>query len=111
MRFYYRPTHPRANANGFVSAEELGGYDDKLERVPVVGDSHYDGCQGPQGEDLTSRAKHREFMRRTGLTTADDYTETWRKAAEERARPSSGDKERREHLGRALYEMEKRQRR
>lgn len=111
MRYFYRPSHPLASANGFVSSDDLGGYEDRLERVPVVGDSHYDGCRGPQGEDLTSRTKHRNFLKATGYTTADDYTETWAKAAEERAKPSAGDRERRDQIGRALYEMEKRQRR
>lgn len=39
----------------------------------LAGDRHYDGLRGPNGEDLSSRSKHREFMKRTGLTTFDDF--------------------------------------
>lgn len=50
----------------------------------LAGDRHYENMRGPNGEDLSSRTKHREFMKATGLTTADDFSSTWKKAAEER---------------------------
>ena len=37
-----------------------------------------------------SRAQHREYMRRNGLTTADDFTETWKRAAAEREKIQKG---------------------
>ena len=63
----------------------------------------------PLKVDIGSRMKHREFMRQRGLTTADDYKEEWKKAAKEREKIRTGEagrKERRELLGRTLYEHE-----
>jgi hypothetical protein len=50
----------------------------------LAGDRHYEGLRGPNGEDLSSRAKHREFMKRTGLTTMDDFKSTFAQAEKER---------------------------
>ncbi len=50
------------------------------------GDRHYDGLAATDGTDISSRKKHREYMKRTGLTTADDFKETWAKAKVERER-------------------------
>ena len=70
------------------------------------GDRHYDGLQATDGADISSRTKHREYMARTGLTTADDYRVAWAKAAEQRADfyTTGGDhKGRREAVERAIY--------
>ncbi len=48
------------------------------------GDRHYDGLRATDGADIGSRKKHREYMKRTGLTTADDFSQTWAKAKEQR---------------------------
>ena len=58
----------------------------------VAGDRHYDGLRSPRSdqEDISSRTKHREYMKRHGLTTADDYKETWAKAAQERQKSMAG---------------------
>jgi hypothetical protein len=78
-------------------------------RVPVVGDSHYDGLRSPMdGADISSRTKHREYMRRHGLTTTDDYKDTWAKAAKDREASIASDKSRREEIGRAWYQQETR---
>lgn len=50
----------------------------------LAGDRHYIGLCAQDGTDISSRSKHREYMHRHGLTTADDYTETWAKAQKER---------------------------
>lgn len=50
----------------------------------LAGDRHYDGLRAPDGTDISSRTKHREYMARTGLTTADDYTQSWKRAEDER---------------------------
>lgn len=44
------------------------------------GDRGYDGLRTTDGVDISSRSKHREYMKRHNLTTADDYTSTWAKA-------------------------------
>lgn len=48
------------------------------------GDRHYDGLAATDGADISSRKKHREYMKRTGLTTADDFKESWARAKKER---------------------------
>lgn len=50
------------------------------------GDRHYDGLAATDGTDISSRKKHREYMKRHGLTTADDYQTSWAKAKEARER-------------------------
>lgn len=50
------------------------------------GDRHYDGVTAPDGTDISTRTKHREYMKRTGLTTADDFKETWAQAKASRER-------------------------
>lgn len=71
------------------------------------GDLGYRETKGPAGEDLSTRTKHREFMRSRGLTTADDFSGEWAKAAKERDdfhRTGGDHKVRREHIERAIYE-------
>ena len=51
---------------------------------PGAGDRHYDGLRATDGTDISSRSKHREYMRANNLTTADDFTQTWKKQAEQR---------------------------
>lgn len=50
----------------------------------LAGDRHYEGMRALDGTDISSRTKHREYMKRNGLTTADDFKETWSKAQAER---------------------------
>jgi hypothetical protein len=50
----------------------------------LAGDRSYDGLRATDGSDISSRSKHREYMHRHGLTTADDYKETWAKAVKDR---------------------------
>lgn len=76
-------------------------------RPPVFGDSHYDGMRATDGTDISSRTKHREYMKANGLALASDFTETWASAEKRRSQPQR-DSERREQIGRALYEQEKR---
>ena len=77
-------------------------------RAPVVGDAHYDGLRTTDGVDVSSRRKHRDYMKATGLTLASDYTETWKRAEKDRREGAPTERrERREALGRAIYEYEK----
>lgn len=77
-------------------------------RVPVVGDAHYDGMRATDGTDISSRTKHRNYMKANGLALAGDFTETWAKAAAERTAPTVKDPARREAIGQTIYELEKR---
>lgn len=48
------------------------------------GDRHYDGLRATDGADISSRKRHREYMKRHGLTTADDFRQTWAEAKKKR---------------------------
>lgn len=78
------------------------------------GDRGYDGLQATDGTPIDSRTKHREYMRRTGLTTVDDFSGQWKKQRAERADmlTTGGDhRARREavaHAAHVVYEASKR---
>jgi len=50
----------------------------------LAGDRHYDGLVASDGTDISTRTKHREYMKRNGLTIADDYKGEWAKAEKDR---------------------------
>lgn len=69
----------------------------KLSVVPtnalsfaLAGDRHYEGLRGPNGEDIGSRTKHREFMKQSGLTTVDDFRGHFKQAEKKRAEYRQG---------------------
>lgn len=69
-----------------------------------------DGQARPEMELINTRKKHREYMRRNGLTTVDDFPKTWERAQAERdsMRDGSGKFDtaaRREAIGRAIYKL------
>lgn len=49
-------------------------------------DREYEGLRATDGTDISSRTKQREYMKRHGLTTADDFSSSWAKAKEARER-------------------------
>lgn len=51
-----------------------------------VGDSHYDGLRSTDGENISTRTKHREYMKRHGLATMDDFKGEFIRAGERRHR-------------------------
>lgn len=95
-------------AGDLVPADEYIPESELTPHYRVVGDLHYDGLRATDGTNISTRAKHREYMKRTGLTTADDFKGEWQKARERRERfytdGHAGDRERREQVARALYE-------
>lgn len=50
----------------------------------LAGDRHYDGLRATDGADISTRSKHREYMKRHGLAMADDFKDTWAKAQAKR---------------------------
>jgi hypothetical protein len=50
----------------------------------LYNDRSYDGLRATDGTDISSRSKHREYMKRNGLTTMDDFKGVWDKARQER---------------------------
>jgi hypothetical protein len=58
--------------------------DSRVGDSALWGDSHYANTTGPNGEDLSSRAKHRAYLKATGLATTDDFKSEWSRAKEAR---------------------------
>ena len=74
------------------------------------GDRHYDGLRATDGADISTRTKHRAYMKANGLTTADDFTGEWDKAQRSRDEYRStgkGGAVTREAIERAIHELEK----
>lgn len=70
----------------------------------IMGDKHYGNLRASDGVDISTRTKHREYMKQRGLSLAADYPETWKKAAEKRAEYFKGiDPTRRAEVARALF--------
>jgi putative FmdB family regulatory protein len=70
------------------------------------GDRHYDGLRAPDGADISSRTKHREYLKRTGLAVADDFKGTWKKQKQEREAIRTGnfqDKELRQTIEKEVF--------
>lgn len=73
------------------------------------GDSSYAGLKAPDGTDISSRTKHREYMKAKGLTTADDFTDSWAKAKESRERyMTEGGSFKRADIERAIHQLQNR---
>lgn len=73
------------------------------------GDRSYDGMAAPDGTDISSRTKHREYMRQHGLTTADDFQSEWQKNQRKREDfyTRAPDPARREQVERAIHELQR----
>lgn len=69
-----------------------GNMERRLSVVPAMsglanalaGDRHYDGLRAPDGTDISSRTKHRQYMKDQGVTVYDDFKGTFKKAEQER---------------------------
>lgn len=73
------------------------------------GDSSYDGLRATDGTDISSRTKHREYMKANNLTTVDDFQQSWAKAKESRERYyQSGGSIDRAAIERAIYKIQNR---
>lgn len=70
----------------------------------LISDRHYDGMSATDGTDISSRAKHREYMRRNDLTTIDDFKQEWADAP--RKRELEARKGTREAVERAIHHLE-----
>ena len=72
----------------------------------LAGDRHYDGLRATDGTDISSRSKHRAYMREKNLTTADDFTQTWAKAEAQRREIFAGQDSTRGHdIARAIDKL------
>lgn len=111
---YYRPSHPKADAHGFVDSGDLGDEPQELAiNAPILSGRFYEGTVATDGTDIGSRKKHREYMRQNGLTTASDYRGSWAQAEKRQEAVRRGErgalpsKTRREAIARALYKIDK----
>ena len=84
-------------------------------RAPTRGDSalwgerSYEGMHAPDGTDISSRTKHREYMKAKGLTTMDDFKDSWAQAKESRERyMTEGGSFKRADIERAIYQLQNR---
>lgn len=110
-RFVFRPGHPQANERGFVPAHLI--HDEPEHKIEINVDRNYENIQTQDGVVLNSRRQHREYMKEHGVTHTSDFKGTWDKAAERRAEVAQGkhdQKDRRDDIGRSIYELEKRRR-
>ena len=108
-RFRY-VTSPDGQVTPVEVSPEYTGYGESSGRVELMLDGHYDGLRATDGTPIDSRAKHREYMARHGLTTADDFKGAWAKAAQRRAEAltNGGDHgARREAVERAIHRLER----
>lgn len=72
-------------------------------------DRSYEGMVAPDGTDISSRTKHREYMKAKGLTTMDDFKDSWAKAKESRERyMTEGGSFKRADIERAIYKLQNR---
>ncbi len=72
----------------------------------LASERHYDGLTATDGTPIDTRAKHRAYMRERGLTTIDDFTETWKREAQAReARIAGEDKTRASDIAQAIEQL------
>lgn len=75
-------------------------------RGALWNDRHYDGVKATDGTDISTRKKHREYMRTNNLTTVDDFKQTWAGAQKERERYyTQGGSIRRSDVERAMHQV------
>ena len=73
------------------------------------GDRSYEGMVAPDGTDISSRTKHREYMKAKGLTTMDDFKDSWAQAKKEREHyVQNGGSFKRADIERAIYKLQNR---
>ena len=73
------------------------------------GDRSYDGMKAPDGTDISTRTKHREYMKANGVTTMDDFKETWAQAKVSREKyMTEGGSFKRADIERAIHQLQNR---
>lgn len=98
----------------FVPAGEYRPPERALD-APIMAGRFYENTVSTEGEDLGSRRRHAEYMRRHGVAMLSDYTHHLEKKREERVRflnegnnTDADRKQRREDVGRTIYELQQR---
>ena len=102
-----RTVYPADGSPPFEVGEEWEPTLPGIALTPTEGLT-YSNLRATDGTDISSRTKHRNYMKANGLALVSDYTESWKKAEKLREEKKSGradSKQRREIIGRALYEQ------
>lgn len=60
------------------------------DRMPLFTDRFMEGDKAPDGTDIGSRQKRRDWMKATGSADHSDFTNHWQRAASERSAPIPG---------------------
>jgi hypothetical protein len=79
----------------------------------VIGDLHYDGLRATDGTDISTRTKHREYMKRHNLTTMDDFNGSFNAALKRKAEYSQEGKHgavKRADIERAIHTLQQQRR-
>jgi hypothetical protein len=102
----------------FVWSRELGELvevSSDYEQAPreardnFTSDAIYDGLRATDGSDISTRSKHREYMKLHGLTTADDFKGEWERSEKRRDAYRTGKGHgavSRDDIGRAIHQLE-----
>lgn len=78
-------------------------------RGALWNDRHYDGVKATDGTDISTRKKHRDYMKRNNLATVDDFSQTWAKSQKEReSYYTQGGSIKRSDIERAMYQINNR---
>jgi hypothetical protein len=73
------------------------------------GDRHYDGMRATDGTDISTRTRHRAYMKQHNVTTADDFSSTWERSRESREKYyTGGGSFRKEDIHRAIHQLSRR---
>lgn len=78
-----------------------------LAKHTHTSDAIYDGLRATDGTDISTRAKHRAYMKARNLTTVDDFKDTWAQQAREREQRLAGvDRARAQDIANAIHQLE-----
>lgn len=103
-RYVYDPT-----TKEMVEITQDAKLETRADAGALWGDRHYEGMRATDGTDISSRSKHRAYMKANNLTTADDFTDSWAKAKEKREKLfTQGGTFTRNDIERAMYQLQSR---
>ena len=75
----------RQNEKGEVESFEVSSdYTGADRSTGDLSKFQYDNLQATDGADISSRTKHKKYMKENGLSLASDFTETWAAAEKKR---------------------------
>lgn len=75
-----------------ISDDDCGSVDTRRTDAALWSDRHYENLSTTDGVDISSRTKHRQYMKANGLTTFDDYKGEFQKREAERQAYRSGER-------------------